>query len=243
MSSELPMVSIVTPTMGRKRFFHLQLYNFVHFDYPAEKLEWIIVDDSNTKHQNVIRQMITGDFRIKYYSFSEKMSIAQKRNICVQNATYDYIVHMDDDDYYPPESLLTRIKLLLKYKDQHYQCIGCTQVGIYNLMENYSYIMDCKYISEASMAYTRNFGEQCPFQDVLEGEGVPFIKNRTSQVLRMPYIFNFIALTHHKNITGKLRTLNINPEQKYTNFFNWWDFDTQLFFINVLKNIKKTIQK
>ena len=70
---------------------------------------------------------------------------------------------MDDDDYYPPESVLARVKLLLKYYKQGIRCVGCCQIGVYNIVENYSYLMDCKFPSEASLAYTKSFWNENPF--------------------------------------------------------------------------------
>ena len=64
----LPTVSIVTPTMGRKHFFQLPLYNFKNFDYPQDKLEWIIIDEGPMP----VKDLIPDDPRIKYYYFSKE---------------------------------------------------------------------------------------------------------------------------------------------------------------------------
>ena len=39
--------------------------------------------------------------------------MGMKRNICVEHADHDIIVHMDDDDYYPPESIYSRVSALI----------------------------------------------------------------------------------------------------------------------------------
>lgn len=238
--NDLPDVSIVTLTYNRSEMLDIAIRNFNRFDYPEDKLQWVIIDDSNERHQELNKKLVGRDIRVKYVQLPKKVSISEKRNIGVNEAKYDIIVHMDDDDYYPPESILARVKLLTKYRKSGVGCVGCTQLGVYNLIENYSYLMDCKMPSEASLAYTRQFWEANPFpsEDVPEGEGIPFLYRRTEQVVIMPYIFNLIAITHNKNITGKLRTLEIDPDEKYTNFFNMWDFNTQLFFIGILKKIK-----
>ena len=41
---------------------------------------------------------------------------------------------MDDDDYYPPESIISRIKILLKYKLDNIECVGSTLIGTYNII-------------------------------------------------------------------------------------------------------------
>ena len=69
---------------------------------------------------------------------------------------------MDDDDYYPPESLLARIKILLRYESQGIECVGSTLIGTYNIINNTSSMSTDSPISlsEASMAYTRIFGKK-----------------------------------------------------------------------------------
>jgi len=47
LDAELPSVSIVTVTYNLRIFSLLAVRNWNLFDYPHEKLEWIIVDDSD----------------------------------------------------------------------------------------------------------------------------------------------------------------------------------------------------
>ena len=238
-SNDLPFVSVVTLTYNRSDLFDIALRNYRLFKYPEHKLEWVILDDSNEKHFSKIDNLVKNDPRIRHIKLPIRKSVSEKRNIAIEYAAYDYIVFMDDDDYYLPESILARIKLLIKYQDQGINCVACNQIGIYNLIDNYSYLMDSKTPSEASMAFTRDFWKQKPFpnEDVPQGEGIPFIIGRTNQIVIMPYMYNFIAITHNKNITGKLRTVKLDPNEKYTNFFDLWDFNTQLFFIKIKRAI------
>jgi hypothetical protein len=241
--NDLPSVSIVTPTHNRSELLPIALRNFHKTIYPFDKLEWVVLDDSSVEEQQKNYELLKGDFRIRHIQLNEKMSM-------VSEAISEYIVHMDDDDYYNPESVLARVKLLLKYKNEGVRCVGCTEIGIYHLLDNYSYLMDCgSYLSEASMAYHRSFWEDRPFPSDKEmakmstktGEGALFLENRLNEVIDMPFIFNFIAVTHKKNVTGRLRTYNLDSEAKRngTNFFNLWDIDTQLFFIKVSRQCRQ----
>ena len=45
---------------------------------------------------------------------------------------------MDDDDYYPVESIYARVKSLLKYKKIGVGCVGCTAIGAYHIIEEVS---------------------------------------------------------------------------------------------------------
>jgi cellulose synthase/poly-beta-1,6-N-acetylglucosamine synthase-like glycosyltransferase len=169
---DLPSVSIITPTYKRRKIFSMALRNFENFIYPRNKLEWIIVEDTPSDSYNDVEDLLPRDSRIKYIRLEsgindEPMTIAMKRNIAVSNSSNEYIVHMDDDDYYPPESILARIKILLKYQKEDIECVGSTFIGTYNVINNTSSMSSDGPISlsEASMAYSRKFWEERPFDE------------------------------------------------------------------------------
>ena len=74
---DLPHVSILTITRNRFKFWKagLPLYNFNIINYPKEKLEWIIIDDSNTKD---LKKLIPPDNRIKYIYINKDKNIPLK---------------------------------------------------------------------------------------------------------------------------------------------------------------------
>ena len=253
--NDLPKVSIITPTYKRRKLFSMAIRNFENFIYPKEKLEWIIVDDSLETEtiDETVRDLLPRDKRIKYIhmdSGNEPMTIAMKRNIAVSNSTHPYIIHMDDDDYYPPESILARIKILLKYEVENIECVGSTLIGTYNILKNISSMSSDGPISlsEASMAYTKKFWEERPFDDLcLKGEHKFFTEQRLNKIMDIPYSFILIAINHKDNITSHLRTDNSGllkysnqsgKEGEIANFFDTWDLETQIFIMDLQKYIK-----
>jgi len=244
--NDLPKVTIITPTYKRRKVFSMALRNFENFIYPKNKLEWVIVDDS--PEDDSLQDLIPRDKRIKYIymdSGDEPMTIAMKRNIAVSNSSNPYIIHMDDDDYYPPESILARIKILLKYKNQDIECVGSTLIGTYNILKNESSMSSDGPISlsEASMAYTKKFWETRPFdENCIRGEHKYFTEQRLDKIIDIPYSFILIAINHKNNFTEHLRSDNTGllkfsdkSEKKgeVANFFDTWDMDTQLFIIDL----------
>lgn len=253
---DLPKVTIITPTYKRRKLFSMAIRNFENFIYPKEKLEWVIVDDSPETEttDETVRDLIPRDKRIKFIhmdSGEEPMTIAMKRNIAVSNSSNPYIIHMDDDDYYPPESILARIKILLKYESENIECVGSTLIGTYNILKNVSSMSTDGPISlsEASMAYTKKFWEERPFDDLcLRGEHKYFTEQRLNKIIDLPYSFILIAINHKDNITTHLRTDNSGilkysnqsgKEGEIANFFDTWDLDTQLFIIDLQKYLLK----
>jgi GR25 family glycosyltransferase involved in LPS biosynthesis len=254
---DFPKVSIITPTYKRRKMFSMALRNFDNFIYPKNNLEWIIVDDSpetETSDESV-RDLIPRDKRIKFIKMTcpenEPMTIAMKRNIAVSNASHDYIMHMDDDDYYPPESILARMKILLKYKNNGIECVGSTLIGTYNIINNTSSMsMDGPIsLSEASMGYTKKFWEKRPFDELcVKGEHKYFCEQRLEKIIDIPYSFILIAINHRNNITEHLRTDNSSflkyseksdKNGEIANFFDTWDLDTQLFIMDLQKYLLK----
>ena len=170
---KLPSITIVTPTYNRRNIFSLALYNFNHFIYPKNKIEWIIVDDTPEDMDQLDDIIPVDDPRIRYLKIADidtKLTVAHKRNIGAQRAKNEIIVHMDDDDYYPPHSLLSRVKCLIKYKSKGIECVGCTLLGTYDVFTGACGTSSDGPISlsEASMAYTKKFWMERGFDSECE---------------------------------------------------------------------------
>lgn len=230
---DLPNVSIITPTRNRKNLFVLALNNFYNISYPMKKLEWIIIDDS-CKEQKV-KDMLPDDERIKYINLQtiddEPLPISKKRNIGVENSTNNIIIHMDDDDFYYPDHVLSRVKALLSNKE--IQCVGSTQLGCYNVLNQQSFKIgdESSVLAEASMCYYKKFWlERSFFERVKMGEAIHFLKGREKYVAQIPFTYIMIALTHDTNITKKLRSteenINVCMDQNI-NLFNEFDSFTK----------------
>ena len=147
---------------------------------------------------------------------------------------------MDDDDYYPAESILARVKLLIKYSDT-IGCVGCSEIGTYNIIEDTSSLASDgpMSLSEASMAYTKKFWEEQGFDRFVEkGEYASFIQNRFEKVMTMPYSFVIYAISHGNNFTKRSNNKNIlkyKNKNESVNFMKTWDEETQ-YFIKELRN-------
>ena len=210
---DLPHVSIITPTYDRRHLFSLALYNFNNFVYPKDKLEWIIIDDTPEDKDQLDDIIPIDDERIKYLKIADvdtKLTVSHKRNIGVNKASHEIIVHMDDDDYYPPHSILSRVKCLIKYKDKGIECVGSTLIGTYDLITgNCGTSSDGPInLSEASMGYTKRFWRERNFDsECMRGEHKYFTEQRLDKVMDIPYSFIITAFNHKNNLTENLRDI------------------------------------
>lgn len=236
---ELPFVSILTVTRNRSHFLPLSIYNWKRFKYPQNKMEWVIIDDSDTDE---MKTLLPEDERIKYFYLKTVLKIADKRNYGVKKCKGTHIVHMDDDDFYFDDSILAKIRVLLKYKDKG--CVISLPLGVYNLHNNSSAIIQTQGddIPEASMTYTKEFWEKQKFgykpgqNKVSEWYG--FITGRREQLINIPFWFNIIALTHCQNTSGLART--ISKQESCENFYSkLWDKEMK----EIINNLEEVVRK
>ena len=229
---EYPTVSIITPTKNRKLFVSMMLHQVEKMDYPRDKLDWIILDDSdNIDDFNYIKEtvhnVLAKKISIQCIHLEGSHKISDKRNMGAEMATGSYICHIDDDDYYFPNSLKNKVSFLEHHKDTK-RCIGSCKLPVYNLTDDTSVIYETNQLPEASMVYKKSFWEEKKFKEHLEGEGYPFTMGRREQCLDMPYVFSMIAVNHGKNVTGKTRLYTGNAKTPSKNSVESKDIVTNL---------------
>ena len=241
---DLPNITVITPTYNRRSLFYIALKNMNDTMYPRSKIHWLIIDDSDNPEQDItdLVPRSTKTAPTTHIRLTDKhYTVAEKRNIGASKAKTAIIVHMDDDDYYPPESFLARTKLLLKYADMG--CVGSSKIGVFDIVNNKSTVSTDGplTLSEASMAYRKEFWVRQRFNpEEKTGEQYSFLADRFNEVVDMPFTFNVYAITHTSNITGKMRQLSDTPKDENTNFIDDWDIDTQLFFYQLREQMRKS---
>lgn len=247
----LPNVSVITITKNRGLFIGLMLFNWMNIKYPREKLEWIILDDSDDSYEyNLADYIPQDDPYIKYTKLNKSLNVADKRNRAVELANYDYIVHMDDDDYYFSDHVLAKIRIILQY---NVQGVHSFPIGVYDMMNEKSYIFDPRKdkteytnnVAEATLAYRKDYWTNNKFMSIHDNgisEGTAFINNNFDKWINLHFMFNMISITHTKNITGNIRSLSdkipLNSDKKVGNFKEMFP---QAFLMN-LENVKNMLK-
>jgi hypothetical protein len=210
-----PHISIVTLTRNRRKFIDLAFHNILMCDYPKDKIEWVIVDDSDIPEESVsdkINQFANRApvARVVYVPLNQTYTIGGKRNIGVERATNSIILFMDDDDHYPETSFRRRVAWLTKHP-WNPKCCVCTTIACYDLLRGVSAVNTPPWnlplrqrISEATLTFYKSWWEQQKFPlktDVAEGEG--FLLGREYEVLEMPPQQIIVAFSHRKNSSGR----------------------------------------
>lgn len=201
---DLPHISVITITRDRRAFIPLVKYGLIAQTYPAEKIEWIIVDDGKDQ----IKDLVSDMKNVIYVLVDEPMTIGAKRNLAVSYASTKIIVTMDDDDVYPSNSLLSRVAHMLAEPKK--ECLFSTVIPCYDIHEKKSFmnvppmkLPMCERVSEATLCFTWDFWEAGRFPDQQIAEGGGFIRGREHQCREMSPQDIIVSLVHKKNTSSR----------------------------------------
>jgi hypothetical protein len=210
---DCPPISVVTLAYNRPKFIENACLNLLHSDYPRDKIEWVVVDDSDPAQSASNRIVQFGEKfapgTLKYVPLTKKHTVGYKRNLGVEKASHDIILMMDDDDHYPITSFRRRVAYLLKGR-KRYDCAVCTTIAMYDLLKGVSAVNVPPYTlclakrcSEATLTFTRAFwkAQHFPESNMAEGEG--FLQGREAKVVEMPPQQIVVALTHGNNLSSR----------------------------------------
>lgn len=203
-ASALPSVSILTPTKNRRNWMKLASYCFLATNYPREKLEWVILDDGSEPCKSEVEQLEG----VRYVMLEEdpERTIGQKRNELVKLASHDILVHMDDDDYYPPNSVLERVSALLSL---NVDCVFSSTLPMYD-PERFTSAMNVppihlpgeQRVSEATLCYRRDFWQERGFEGHI-GEGTGFLSGRIGRCRDIDPTNVIVTMLHAKNTSSR----------------------------------------
>lgn len=216
--SDCPHISIVTPTYNRKKLIDIAFHNLLATDYPADKMEWVVIEDSEKTEDFATEEIMNFQIKqpkiaVKYIPIQGRMSIGQKRNIAIEHSTHDIILFMDDDDHYPTTSFRRRVAWLLKGRkgvETVNDIAVCTTIALYDLIRGVSAVnvppwgMSLgKRISEATLTFRKSAWVERPFDDVSISEGESWIKGRENRCIEMPPQQIIVAFSHRTNASSR----------------------------------------
>ena len=242
-----PMISIVTPTYNRRSMIDLCFHNILWSDYPIDKIQWIVVEDSDDLMKASSDKLVEFADKAKgldftYIPLQGKRSVGYKRNIGCDAAKHDIIVFMDDDDHYPPTSFRRRVSWLTKPvgpERREAQAVGCTMIAMYDLKRGTSAVNVPPWtlplgqrVSEASLAFRKSFWQDRHFADIGIAEGEEWLVGREADFLEINPQQIIVAFSHGNNSCSRRI-----PDDAPVSCF--WNFSPQyLTFVHGLAGIK-----
>ena len=205
MTKKWPMVSICTPTFNRRPFIPTIIKCVENQNYPRDRIEWIIVDDGTDK----IRDLVEHLPYVKYFAIDNKMVLGKKRNLMHSYCKGDYIVYMDDDDYYPPNRVKHAVKQL--QKNPQYLIAGSSALFIYfnHLSEIWKFgPYRENHATAGTFAFKKELLEQTRYQEEKAlAEEKFFLKDYTIPLLQLDPKQVIVVFAHSQNTFDKKKLI------------------------------------
>ena len=210
-----PLVSICTPTFNRRPFIPYLIECVKHQTYPLDRIEWVIVDDGTDPIGDLVQDLPF----VKYIRIdSEKMPLGKKRNLMHTHCTADFLVYMDDDDYYPRDRVSHAVEMLQLHPE--FLIAGSSEMHIY--FSSVGGLYQCgpygtNVATAATFAFRRELLEKTRYNDTDGFSEEPgFLKATNSSdkepVLQLDPLKTILVISHPHNSLNKEHLLR-DPDQ------------------------------
>jgi len=200
---DCPLVSICTITHNRRHFLPQLLKCIEAQDYPLKNIEWLILDDSTDYKDSPIIKTDTS-LQIKYQRIRHKLPLGRKRNLSHQLCSGDYIVYMDDDDYYSPKRVSHAVSSL---QQSEKEVAGSTLLQIYFCHDQQLWLsgpFGLNHATAGTFAMTKDFARQHNYrnEDTCNEEKY-FLQNYTIPMVQLDPRQTMICISHRANTFDK----------------------------------------
>jgi glycosyltransferase involved in cell wall biosynthesis len=178
--------------------------------YPKHRVEWIILDDGS----DPIGDLVMDIPEVKYFYYSERMNLGKKRNLMHEKCNGDFIVYMDDDDYYPPERISHAVEML--QKNPQVLCAGSSEMHIYfkhiqRIVQFGPY--NSNHSTAATFAFRRELLNHTKYnEESCVAEEKEFLKNYTIPLVQLETTKSILVFSHVHNSFDKKAMLD-NPNK------------------------------
>lgn len=202
-----PTVTICTLTHNRSSHLVGLRQCVAAQDYPLGKIEWLILDDSNDYTHNLLIEPIPG-VTIKYQRLRKKLILGSKRNLAHKLCSGDYIVYMDDDDFYPSSRVRHAVQTLYC---SGLSMAGCTVLPIYFADLGQMWLsgpFGAKHATAATFAMTREFAQSNLYDPQAScNEEKDFLKDYSIPIAQLDPLKTMICISHNSNTFDKRRMI------------------------------------
>ena len=211
-----PTVSVCTLTFNRNYFLPLLQSCIEKQDYPHSKIEWLVLNDSTREFEDPHLETSTG-ITIKYQRLNQKLPLGRKRNLSHQLCSGDYIIYMDDDDYYYPTRVRHAVSSLIHSRKA---IAGSTLMQIYYCHDQQLWLsgpFGQNHATANTFAMTREFARSKHYKDEdICNEEKFFLNNYTIPMQQLNPTQTNICISHLKNTFDKrkMRRSGKNPKMR-----------------------------
>jgi len=161
-----------------------------------------VVDDGT----DGIADLLPSDPRIVYSRLPSRMSVGAKRNYACERARGEFIVHWDDDDWYPSSRVRLQVRALI---ERGADVCGSSVIYFYDRPNNRAFCYRYSgppsvWVAGTTLAYRREVWIRNRFPDVQVGEDSQFVWSSSSnRVIDLHDPSLCVAGIHAGNVSPK----------------------------------------
>lgn len=175
-----PLVTCIMPTYNRRSFVPQAIRCFLRQDYSP--LELLVIDDGS----DPVADLVPNSDRIRYLRLHQKLTIGAKRNLACEQARGEFIVHWDDDDWYPRSRVRTQINALL---ERGHDLCGSSRISYYDAVRQQAWEYrypgtKAPWVGGNTLAYRKSFWMRNKFPDIQVGEDSRFVWKSPGKLIR-----------------------------------------------------------
>lgn len=117
-------ISIIIPTYNAKNYLMTAVDSVINQSFGFNNIELIIVDDNSSDGTKEILKELSNKYGniVPIFLKENTGSPSKPRNIGIQNASSEYIMFLDNDDYYCPNFCETMYNTIIKYNADVISC-------------------------------------------------------------------------------------------------------------------------
>lgn len=207
-----PFVSVITPTYNRRKFLPSLIKCYKSQTYPADRMEWIILDDGDDCVQDVFLEAAKTIPNLRYIRREPKLLIGAKRNILNKEAKGDIIVAMDDDDYYCPERVA---HVVFRFAaEPTVELAGSSEIYMYYTDNKKIYNLgpyNKNHATNGTMAWRRSYAATHVYDETVSfAEEKSFLEGYKHKMIQLDAMKVMLVISHSQNTFDK-KTLRENP--------------------------------
>jgi glycosyltransferase involved in cell wall biosynthesis len=175
-----PLVTCIMPTHNRRSFVPQAIRCFLRQDYSP--LELLVIDDGS----DPVADLVPNHDRIRFLRLHQKLTIGAKRNLACEQARGEFIVHWDDDDWYPSSRVRIQIQALL---EGGYDLCGSSRISYYDAVRQQAWEYrypgtKAPWVGGNTLAYRKSFWTRNKFPDIQIGEDSRFVWKSPGKLIR-----------------------------------------------------------
>ncbi|MBC1262505.1 glycosyltransferase [Synechococcus sp. BSF8S] len=213
---QLPTVSLCTITHNRRHLLPLLMECVIAQDYPAERLEWVVVDDSTHGDPPDFSRVREAGISVVDVALDTRLPIGAKRNLCHERSSGEVLVLFDDDDYYPR----CRVREAVEALADDVAVVGCSRLPLLLLPEGSRWLTPFYGPTRATantLAYRRSYVEAGHHfdPDAEKAEEASFLEEFTTPLRQLDPFRTLTCIGHGSNTVDKRLWIARNGQQLF----------------------------